>query len=262
MLSKELEEDMKNFINKYNGGATSNSTKRIGHITEDHVRYFLYITVLILNVALTIKHKDLMELNVSKILKGDCEPGFLNIIALSPLSPVSLPKICQNYMVIKGAMKQVLSSNIIEIIYPLIIFFAGLIATGSYVKMNAELLNTIVSTIFNRVKTDGEKDKIKQKHIEGDVIEILNKMQENKVSVKMKEIDVVETLLSLNQPKTLLSLNRNVNSKNKNSSGDKSKKNKNSSGGKSKKNKNSSGGKSKKNKTRKSNTRKNKTKKN
>ena len=261
MLSKELEEDMKNFINKYNGGATSNSTKRIGHITEDHVRYFLYITVLILNVALTIKHKDLMELNVSKILKGDCEPGFLNIIALSPMSPVSLPKTCQNYMVIKGAMKQVLSTNIIEIIYPLIIFFAGLIATGSYVKMNAELLNTIVSTIFNRVKTDGEKDKIKQKHIEGDVIEILNKMQANKVSVKMKEIDAVETLLALNQPKTLLSLNTNVSSKNKSSSRGKSKKNKNSSGGKSKKNK-TKGGKSKKNKTRKSNTRKNKTKKN
>jgi len=250
MLSKELEEDMKNFINKYNGGATSNNTKRIGHITEDHVRYFLYITVLILNVALTIKHKDLMEFNVSKILKGDCEPGFLNMIALSPMSPVSLPTTCQNYMVIKGAMKQVLSSNIIEIIYPLIIFFAGLIATRSYVKMNAELLNTIVSTIFNRVKTDGEKDQIKQKHIEGDVIEILNKMQENKVSVKMKEIDAVETLLSLNQPKTLLSLNTNVNGKNKNSSGGKSKKNK------------TKGGKSKKNKTRKSNTRKNKTRKN
>ena len=105
--------------------------------------------------------------------------------------------------------------------------------------MNVELLNTIVSTIFNRVKTDGEKDKIKQNHIEDDVIAILKKMQKNKVPDKMEEEEVAETLLTLNA---------NVN-------------NKNGSGGKSKKNK-TKGGKSKKNKTRKSNTKKNKTRKN
>ena len=239
MLSKTLEKDMRKFINKYNGGAKNNSMRRIGRITEDDVRYFLYTTVLILNAALTIKHKDLMELNVLKIRQGDCEPGFLNLIALSPMSPVSLPNPCKNYLVLKSAMSLVLSSKTIDIIYPLIIFFAGLIAVGSYVKINTEVINTIVSTIFNRVKTDGEKETIKQEHIEGDVIDILNKMatQENDL-VKRKETDAVESLLSLNM---------GVN--NEKTRGGKSKKNK-TRGGKSKKNK-TKGGKSKKNKTKK-----------
>ena len=199
MLSKTLKNDMTEFINKYNGGAKNSSTKRIGRITEDDVRYFLYITVLILNTALTLKHKDLIKLDVSKIFKGDCDPGFLNLIALSPLSPVSLPPICENYLVLKSAMSLVLSSKTIEIIYPLIIFFAGLIATGSYVKINSEIINTIVSTIFNRVKTDGEKEIIKQDNIEGDVIKILNKMsRKDNALVKRKETDAVESLLSLN----------------------------------------------------------------
>lgn len=237
MLSKTLENDMRIFINKYNGGA--NSTKRIGRITEDDVRYFLYITVLILNAALTAKHMDLMELNMSKILQGDCEPGFLNLLALSPMSPVSLPTSCKNYLVLKSAMSLVLSSKTIDIIYPLIIFFAGLIAVGSYVKINTEVINTIVSTIFNRVKTDGEKETIKQQNMEGEVIDILNKMAtyENDL-IKRKETDAVESLLSFNM---------DVN--NEKTRGGKSKKNKKR-GGKSKKNK-TKGGKSKKNKTKK-----------
>lgn len=237
MLSKTLENDMRKFINKYNGGA--NSTKRIGRITEDDVRYFLYITVLILNAALTAKHMDLMELNMSKILQGDCEPGFLNLLALSPMSPVSLPTSCKNYLVLKSAMSLVLSSKTIDIIYPLIIFFAGLIAVGSYVKINTEVINTIVSTIFNRVKTDGEKETIKQQNMEGEVIDILNKMAtyENDL-IKRKETDAVESLLSFNM---------DVN--NEKTRGGKSKKNKKR-GGKSKKNK-TKGGKSKKNKTKK-----------
>ena len=246
MLSKTLKNDMTEFINKYNGGAkNNNNTKRIGRITEDDVRYFLYITVLTLNAALTIKHKDLMELNVSKILKGDCEPGFLNLIALSPLSPVYLPPSCKNYLVLKSAMSLVLSSKTIDIIYPLIIFFAGLIATRSYVKINAELLNTIVSTIFNRVKTDDEKDKKNQRQIEraarDDVAEILSQMQHGEGIGNNEEKLAAEILLTLKS---------NVNVGNESSSGSKSKKNK------------TKGGKSKKNKTRKSNTKKNKTRKN
>ena len=87
-------------------------------------------------------------------------------------------------MVIKGAMKQVLSSNVIDIIYPLIICFAGLIATGSYVKINAELINTVVSTIFNRLKTDDQKSQIKQKRLENEVVKILEEMREVDVTEK------------------------------------------------------------------------------
>lgn len=179
--------------------------KKIGNITEDEVRYFLYITFLLLNAAVTIKHKDLMELEWSKIINGDCEPGFLNLIALSPLSPVSLPKTCQNYMVIKSAMKQVLSTNVIEFIYPIIIFFSGLITSGTYIRLNAGIINTIVSTIFNRVKTDEKKDEEKQKNMEKDVIKILN------------EISTADALLSL-RPHPIMT--------NNNTSGGKTKKNK------------------------------------
>jgi len=244
MLSKNLEDHMKTFINKFNGGTKSNSTKRIGNITEDEVRYFLYITVLLLNAAVTIKHKDLMELEWSKIVNGDCEPVFLNLIALSPLSPVSLPKTCQNYMVIKIAMKQVLSTNVIEFIYPIIIFFAGLITSGTYIRLNAGIINTIVSTIFNRVKTDEKKDEEKQNKMEKDVIKILNEMRENRPSIKLKEKSTAEALLSL-RPHPIMTNNNTSGSKTKKNKGGKSKKNK---GGKSKKNK---GGKSKKNKTKK-----------
>ena len=245
MLSEKLEEHMKNFINKFNGGTKINNKKRIGNITEDQVRYFLYITVLILNAAITIKHKDLMKLNVSKILNGDCEPGFLNLMALSPISPISLPQTCQNYMVIKSAMKQVLSSNVIEFIYPVIIFFAGLIASGSYMKMNDEIINTIVSTIFSRVKTDHEKDEEKQKNMENHVIGILNKMNIDKSSNKNQDI-ATEALLLLNQQSNDLITSNKIKKK---TNGGKSKK-KRTNGGKSKK-KRTNGGKSKKKKSKK-----------
>ena len=240
MLSKNLEEHMINFINKFNGGTPNKikSTKQISGITEDHVRYFLYITVLLINVAVTIKHKDLAKLELSKILNGDCEPGFLNFFALTPLSPISLPTTCQNYMLIKSAMKQVFSNNVIEFIYPIVIFFAGLITSGSYIKITATIINTMVSILFNRVKTDGEKDEKKQKNMEDDVIKLLQKMSEGATSNKKKEKYAVESLLFLN------SHSNTKNTKNK-------KKNK-TSGGKSKKKKNkTSGGKSKKNKTKK-----------
>ena len=248
MLSKTLKNDMTEFINKYNGGAKNNSTKRIGRITEDDVRYFLYITVLILNAALTIKHKDLAKLELSKILNGDCEPGFLNFFALSPLSPISLPKTCQNYMLIKSAMKQVLSTNVIEFIYPIIIFFAGLITSGSYIKITATIINTMVSILFNRVKTDGEKDEKKQKNMEDDVIKLLQKMSEGATSNKIKEKSAVESLLFLNSHSNT--------KKKKKTSGGKSKKKKTSEDKSKKKNK-TSGGKSKKKKTKKNKTRKN-----
>lgn len=237
MLSKNLEEHMIKFINKFNGGTPGNikNIKQISGVTEDHVRYFLYITVLLINIAVTIKHKDLAKLELSKILNGDCEPGFLNYFALSPLSPISLPKTCQNYMLIKRAMKLVLSTNVIEFIYPIIIFFAGLIASGSYIKITATIINTMVSILFNRVKTDGEKDEKKQKNMEEDVIKLLQKMSEGATSNKIKEKSAVESLLFLNS---------HSNTKNK--------KKKKTSGGKSKKKKNkTSGGKSKKNKTKK-----------
>ena len=187
------------FINKFNGGTPRNikNIKQISGITEDHVRYFLYITVLLINVAVTIKHKDLAKLELSKILNGDCEPGFLNFFALSPLSPISLPKTCQNYMLIKSAMKQVLSTNVIEFIYPIIIFFAGLITSGSYIKITTGVINTMVSILFNRVKTDGEKDEKKQKNMEDDVIKLLQKMSEGATSNKIKEKSAVESLLFL-----------------------------------------------------------------
>ncbi len=236
MLSKNLEEHMIKFINKFNGGTPGNikNIKQISGVTEDHVRYFLYITVLLINIAVTIKHKDLAKLELSKILNGDCEPGFLNYFALSPLSPISLPKTCQNYMLIKSAMKQVLSTNVIEFIYPIIIFFAGLIASGSYIKITATTINTMVSILFNRVKTDGEKDEKKQKNMEEDVIKLLQKMSEGATSNKIKEKSAVESLLFLNS---------HSNTKNK--------KKKKTSGGKSKKKNKTSGGKSKKNKTKK-----------
>jgi hypothetical protein len=237
MLSKNLQEHMIKFINKFNGGTPRNikNIKRISGITEDHVRYFLYITVLIINIAVTINHKDLAKLELSKILNGDCEPGFLNYFALSPLSPISLPKTCQNYMLIKSAMKQVLSTNVIEFIYPIIIFFAGLITSGSYIKITTTIINTMVSILFNRVKTDGEKDEKKQKNMEDDVIKLLQKMSEGATSNKIKEKSAVESLLFLNS-------HSNTKNKKKKTSGGKSKKKK--------KNK-TSGGKSKKNKTKK-----------
>lgn len=241
MLSKNLQEHMIKFINKFNGGTPRNikNIKRISGITEDHVRYFLYITVLIINIAVTINHKDLAKLELSKILNGDCEPGFLNYFALSPLSPISLPKTCQNYMLIKSAMKQVLSTNVIEFIYPIIIFFAGLITSGSYIKITTTIINTMVSILFNRVKTDGEKDEKKQKNMEDDVIKLLQKMSEGATSNKIKEKSAVESLLFLNS---------HSNTKNKK---------KKTSGGKSKKKNKTSGGKSKKNKTKKNKTMKN-----
>ena len=250
MLSKELGEHMIKFINKFNGGTPRNikNIKRISGITEDHVRYFLYITVLLINVAVTIKHKDLAKLELSKILNGDCEPGFLNFFALSPLSPISLPKTCQNYMLIKSAMKQVLSTNVIEFIYPIIIFFAGLITSGSYIKITATIINTMVSILFNRVKTDGEKDEKKQKNMEDDVIKLLQKMSEGATSNKIKEKSAVESLLFLNSHSNT--------KKKKKTSGGKSKKKKTSEDKSKKKNK-TSGGKSKKKKTKKNKTRKN-----
>jgi hypothetical protein len=250
MLYKELGEHMIKFINKFNGGTPRNikNIKQISGITEDHVRYFLYITVLLINVAVTIKHKDLAKLELSKILNGDCEPGFLNFFALSPLSPISLPKTCQNYMLIKSAMKQVLSTNVIEFIYPIIIFFAGLITSGSYIKITATIINTMVSILFNRVKTDGEKDEKKQKNMEDDVIKLLQKMSEGATSNKIKEKSAVESLLFLNSHSNT--------KKKKKTSGGKSKKKKTSEDKSKKKNK-TSGGKSKKNKTKKNKTRKN-----
>jgi len=224
---------MKNFINKFNGGSQNKSTKRILGITEDHVRYFLYATVLLFNVAVTIKHKDLVKLELSKILNGDCEPGFFNLFALTPLSPISLPATCKNYILIKTAMKQVLSTKVIDLIYPIIIFFAGLIASGSSFKITATIINTMVSILFNRVKTDGEKDEKKQKNMEEDVIKLLQKMSEGATSNKIKEKSAVESLLFLNSH-----------------SNTKKKKNK-TSGGKSKKKNKTSRGKSKKNKTKK-----------
>jgi hypothetical protein len=250
MLSKNLEEHMIKFINKFNGGSQNKSTKRILGITEDHVRYFLYVTVLLFNVAVTIKHKDLAKLELSKILNGDCEPGFLNFFALSPLSPISLPTTCRNYILIKSAMKQVFSTNVIEFIYPIVIFFAGLITSGSYIKITATIINTMVSILFNRVKTDGEKDEKKQKNMEDDVIKLLQKMSEGATSNKIKEKTAVESLLFLN------SHSNAENKKNKTSRGKSKKKNK-TSGGKSKKKNKTSGGKSKKNKTKKNKTRKN-----
>lgn len=241
MLSKKLEEHMKNFINKFNGGSQNKSTKRILGITEDHVRYFLYVTVLLFNVAVTIKHKDLVKLELSKILNGDCEPGFFNLFALTPLSPISLPATCKNYILIKTAMKQVLSTKVIDLIYPIIIFFAGLIASGSSFKITATIINTMVSILFNRVKTDGKKDEEKQKNMEGDVIKLLQKMRDDTNANKIKEKSAVESLLFLNS---------HSNTKKK------KKKNK-TSGGKSKKKNKTSGGKSKKNKTKKNKTRKN-----
>jgi len=180
---------MINFINKFNGGTPSKikSTKQILGITEDRVRYFLYITVLLINVAVTIKHKDLAKLELSIILNGHCEPGFLNFFALTPLSPISLPTTCKNYMLIKSAMKQVLSTNVIEFIYPIVIFFAGLITSGGYIKITAGLINAMVSILFNRVKTDGKKDEEKLKNMEHDVIEILKKMSEDATANKIKE---------------------------------------------------------------------------
>jgi hypothetical protein len=249
MLSKNLQEHMIKFINKFNGGTPRNikNIKRISGITEDHVRYFLYITVLIINIAVTINHKDLAKLELSKILNGDCEPGFLNYFALSPLSPISLPKTCQNYMLIKSAMKQVLSTNVIEFIYPIIIFFAGLITSGSYIKITTTIINTMVSILFNRVKTDGEKDEKKQKNMEDDVIKLLQKMSEGATSNKIKEKSAVESLLFLNSHSNTKNT-KNTKNKKKKTSGGKSKKKK--------KNK-TSGGKSKKNKTKKNKTMKN-----